>query len=133
MDFKLHHIGYAVRSIETTTRYFSEVLGYYVYMPPFAFIEQNVRISFLKHPNNGSLIELVEGASSKNPVEKYIRFFNGGAYHLCYEVDDLEASCRLLKERNFSMIQRNFMENAAFKAIYMLTPDNQLIEFIQQK
>lgn len=132
-EFKLHHIGYAVRSIPKTALFFSEVFGYSVIVPTFVFTQQDVKICMLKHPQSEILIELVEGISDFSPIARHLDYFNGGAYHLCYKVNNLEQSCIFLKERKFTQIQKTFMENENFKAIYMLTPENQLIEFIQEK
>ena len=49
----------------------------------------------------GTVIELVEGLTPDSPVASIVGSRRGGLYHLCYEVDDLDATIMRFRSQRF--------------------------------
>lgn len=130
---RLHHIGYAVASIQ---EYFTDVLS-----PLFGVTElgriyedpvQRVRVAFATLPP-GTLIELVEPLHEDSPVRQFIGSARGGLYHLCYEVDDLETTIARFRRKHCVPLARA-VPAAAFngrRIVFMMTPQRDLVEFVE--
>lgn len=84
---KLHHVGFAVPSIETAIEGFERSLSRAWDGRIFHDELQMVRVAFLASTDCPSepLFELVEPADEKSPVKSFLSR-GGGLYHLCYEV-----------------------------------------------
>lgn len=130
---RFHHIGYAVRSIQ---RYLDTFL-----VPMFAPVrisapvadpEQRVTVCFVEM-QGGVVIELVEPLSADSPVNLVIDSKRGGVYHLCYEVDDLEAEVKRFRAKRCLPLGKP-VPAAAFngrRIVFVLTPQNDLLEFVE--
>ncbi len=132
MEFKLHHLGCAVKNIETAIQYYTNIMGFSIYQNVFDYKPQNIKVAFLAM-NDNTLLELVEGVNEFSPVKKIIDLLGGGVYHACYEVECLEETVQYLCNHNFIKHRKTQMENKDFKAVYMITPDNYLMELIELK
>jgi methylmalonyl-CoA/ethylmalonyl-CoA epimerase len=88
----IHHVGAAVKSITAALPTYEAVLGYRVLSGPFEDPIQRVSVCFVGSGRQGEpLIELVEPAADSSPLTSFLA--KGiGAYHVCYEVGDLEAA-----------------------------------------
>lgn len=84
---RFHHVGVAVRAIESMRAFLTQALGGEVASEAFCDSNQGVRIQFVRV---GSLmIELLEPAASPSPVDAVLA--RGiGVYHVCYEVESLD-------------------------------------------
>ena len=100
MEMKVHHLGYAVSSIEKSRISF-EALGWKGCGGITDDVSRNVRIAFLE--KDGQLIELVAPLGDDSPVHQTLRQNKGvpTPYHVCYEVESLEAACEELKPKGF--------------------------------
>lgn len=84
---KLHHVGFAVPSIDAAIDGFARSLSRSWDGKIFHDPLQGVRVAFLAstaHPEE-PLFDLVEPADEKSPVKGFLSR-GGGPYHLCYEV-----------------------------------------------
>lgn len=133
IKFRLHHNGCAVKDIHRAITYYMDVMNYTVHTPLFEFMDQNIRVCFLQLPGDNVLLELIEGINEKSPTQKIIKHLNGGVYHSCYIVDDINAAIEYLQKHDFIRMRKKPMENKQYYAAYMLTPDNYLMELIQTK
>lgn len=99
---KIHHVAYAVKSIEKSKKGF-EVLGYEEVQEKMEDVDRGIYISFMKHQESGMVIELIEPAAVENPVSNYLLKMRGIAapYHICYEVENLEASIEEFMAKGF--------------------------------
>lgn len=88
----LHHLGFAVSSISAAAEEFCIALSAHWDGEIFHDPIQRVRVAFIQpsDPRN-PVFELVEPASENSPVNNYLKK-RVGLYHVCYEVDDLDAS-----------------------------------------
>lgn len=93
LDFKLLHVGVAVRSIEPTAETLSTLFGYKVVSGPFDDPIQKVKVLFLAQSGQDvAEIELVAPLGPDSPVQSMLTKNGGGAYHLCFATGDLDGA-----------------------------------------
>lgn len=97
-DLKIHHLGYAVPTIESGIDTFS-TLGWSQFGEITDDVSRNVRITFMS--KNGQVIELVAPLAKPNPVEKVLATGAGAPYHICYEVSSISEAVAYLKGKKF--------------------------------
>lgn len=104
---RVHHIGYAVRSIEKAMEGF-RALGYVEEGKPVFDKGRNVSILFMT--NGGCRIELVEAGNPavSSPVDSWLKNQKGGSqpYHLCYGVPDIGLGIERLKREKFILTEQ---------------------------
>lgn len=103
MNLKVHHIGYAVPSIERSLSEF-EALGWTVCSGVTEDASRKVRIQFICLGDE--VIELVAPLTEDSPIRKTLQKGNGTPYHICYEVDSLENAEAELKARRFIVFKK---------------------------
>lgn len=117
-DFKFHHIGYAVCSIEESARiYVSQgwSLADTVEDPI-----QNVRISFIER-DDMPRIEFVEPVDENSPIYSTLDKVGVAPYHICYEVTDIEDAIKRLRKLRFMPL---------FKPVPAVALNNRLICYL---
>jgi methylmalonyl-CoA/ethylmalonyl-CoA epimerase len=141
VPLRLHHVGCAVRSIERALAYYTGVLGFKQVTPPIEVPSQRVKVCFVeassedgdRHPAPGLYLELVEGVGADSPVQRLLENTDGGPYHLCFEVQDLDAAIRWLRSQGFFRLTRfELAAHGLRRFAFMLTPDRQLIELCER-
>lgn len=91
----IDHIGIAVKSVEDAVERWKTQFGYKQVTEPVINTRQNVRVVFLEKP--GSLtIKLIQPVSPESPAFAFTQR-GGGLHHLCFRVDDLNASLEALR------------------------------------
>ena len=55
----------------------------------------------------------------------------GGIHHLCYSVIDIEKAVKELVDKKFIKINRKEFIYPNFKTVFLITPDNGLIELLE--
>lgn len=115
----LHHIGYVIDKIEDVMPNF-EILGYKMSSLPVNDDIQRCRICFIERANE-PLIELVEPYENNKSLRKMLTQRGNAPYHMCYEVEDVEALFDELSEKEGWMPLFRPVEAAAF--------DNRLITY----
>ena len=100
MDMRIHHLGYAVSSIEKSIPVF-ETLGWKSSGGITDDGPRKVRIVFLE--KDGQLLELVAPLGDDSPVHQALKQNKGvpTPYHICYEVESLDAARAELKQKGF--------------------------------
>ena len=98
---KIYHLGYAVEDIEAASRFYrenfsaepteSEVVG-----------EQGIIAAMFRVGE--SMVELVQPTGPDTPVGRFLARRGEGFHHVAYEVDDLEAALRELKQNGVEII-----------------------------
>ena len=130
---RFHHIGYAVMDIEAYLRdYLVPLFTPSSVTEPVTDPIQQVRVCFAKLPG-GTLIELVQGIGEKSPVSAIVGSRRGGLYHLCYEVDDLEATIARFRASRYLPLGKP-VPAAAFggrRILFMISPQRDLVEFVE--
>jgi len=85
---ELDHIGIAVGALEEV-RAFYEAMGLQV-SGTEEVAEQGVRVAFL--PVEGTRLELLEATTQGSPIARHVERRGPGLHHLCFRVDDIEAT-----------------------------------------
>ncbi|MBK8689382.1 MAG: VOC family protein [Betaproteobacteria bacterium] len=129
---RFHHVGYAVANIEAYLRDFLVPL-----FSPSSVSEsiadslQQVRVCFVEM-QGGTVIELVEPLVERSPVHTYIGSRRGGLYHLCYEVEDLDAEVSRFRKKGCLPLSAPVPATAfgGRRIVFLMTPQHDLIELI---
>jgi methylmalonyl-CoA/ethylmalonyl-CoA epimerase len=98
---KVDHIGIAVKSLEDTLPFYTEVLR----LPLLGIEEvasQQVRVAFLKAGE--TKLELLEPTSSASPIATYIEKRGEGIHHVALGVESIEERILEMKEKGIKMI-----------------------------
>ena len=94
----IHHIGYLVKKLERARLAF-EALGYGVEQETIRDECRKVDIVFLS--KDGYRIELVSPYDSTSVVAGLLARTGNAPYHVCYEVDDLDAEIGRLRDARY--------------------------------
>jgi methylmalonyl-CoA/ethylmalonyl-CoA epimerase len=87
---RLNHVAIAVKDIGAAARTYREVLGAEV-SAAVPMEEHGVTVVFITLPN--TKIELLEPLGAASPIAKFLeKNPDGGLHHVCYEVEDIEAT-----------------------------------------
>jgi methylmalonyl-CoA/ethylmalonyl-CoA epimerase len=101
--YALHHIGYAVKAIESISESYVTRFGYAVRTPVIHDPLQTALVQFLSLSGDRVYLEFVspDGPDSRltNAVRK-----GGGLNHLCYIADNIEEAADLLVQSNMMII-----------------------------
>ena len=131
LGMRFHHVGVAVRSIEKALEYYVGLFGFEQVAPPVNVPPENVRVCFVR-AEPGVMIELVEGVGEESPVETILERTGAGTYHICYQVDDIDAAIRILRRNKCLPFRRFEMRTHGLRRFaFLLTPDRQLFELCE--
>jgi methylmalonyl-CoA/ethylmalonyl-CoA epimerase len=132
LGMSFHHVGVAVRSIEKALDYYVGLFGFRQVIPPLEVPPEGVRVCFLEAPP-GIFIELVEGLGESSPVSDLVERTGGGAYHICYQVENLDEAVKRLRARRCFPFKRFEMRaHGMSRFAFLLTPDRQLFELCER-
>jgi methylmalonyl-CoA/ethylmalonyl-CoA epimerase len=132
---RMHHVGFVVSSISNTIEGFAMSLGAdwdkIIFHDPL----QKARVTFLRTPcPTDALIELVEPAGEGSPILQFLQK-GGGLHHLCYEVEDLDAHLRTMRQKG-AVVVRQPLPAVAFenrRIAWTFTGQKLLLEFLERK
>ena len=130
---RLHHTGFIVASIDQALPGFLSSLDAVATTGKIHDPLQKVNVLFLR-PVAGeySQIELVEPAGEDSPVVRFLAR-GGGMNHLCYEVNDIDASLQAMKERKCVIVSKP-KPAVAFdgrRVAWAMTRDRLLVELLE--
>jgi methylmalonyl-CoA/ethylmalonyl-CoA epimerase len=120
MDYKVDHIGIAVKDLNTSIPLFEKLLGSSCYKTELVASEQVETAFFLQ---KGSKIELVQSIQSDGVISKYIDKKGEGMHHIAFEVPDIVAEMERLKKEGFTLLNESPKKGA----------DNKLVCFVHPK
>jgi methylmalonyl-CoA/ethylmalonyl-CoA epimerase len=129
---KVEHIGIAVKNVEQANILYTQLLGVAPYKSELVATE-GVITSFFK--TGESKIELLEGTSPESPITKFIEKKGEGIHHIAFEVEDIEAEMKRLKELGFTLLSDKPKRGADNKLICFVHPKSTggvLIELCQE-
>jgi methylmalonyl-CoA/ethylmalonyl-CoA epimerase len=98
---KIYHLGYAVEDITAAARFYEEYFGAQVGEPEEVEGQGIVATMF---EVGESMVELVQPTSPDSPVGKFLQKRGEGFHHVAFQVDDLKASLKELKENGVELI-----------------------------
>ena len=127
---KIDHIGIAVASLKDAIAQFSVLTGFLPQTETVA--AQHVDVAMF--PVGGVRIELLEGTTSESAVAKFISKRGPGIHHICFEVEDLDKSKKVLSEQGLRFIEGVSAEGASNTRVAFLHPHSMagiLIELVE--
>ncbi len=129
---KLSHVGVAVKNLDESSKLFSKLFNVN-HIPIEEVADQRVRVGFC-HVGDAS-IELTEATAPDSPIAKFIEKRGEGVHHVSFEVDDIIAELKRLKEEGFQLIDEKPRVGAGGCLIAFLHPKstNGVLVEISQK
>lgn len=101
---KVDHIGIAVKNLDETLKFYTDVLGLEVEGTE-TVEEQKVKVAFL--PIGDTEVELLESTSEDGPIAKFIERNGEGVQHIAFKVDNIEEAIAYMKEKGMRMIDES--------------------------
>jgi methylmalonyl-CoA/ethylmalonyl-CoA epimerase len=98
---KIYHLGYAVDDIAAAARFYEEHFGARVGEPEEVEEQGIVATMF---DVGESKIELLEPTRPDSPVGRFLERRGEGFHHVAFQVEDLEATLKELKESGVDLI-----------------------------
>ena len=136
LGFKLLHIGVAVPSLDPAADLLTTLFGYRAVSGPFEDPIQKVAVKFLAPSNQDTAeIELIAPLAEDSPIRSMLTKNGGGAYHLCFETNDIEAAL-LHVQRHGCVVVSQPVPAVAFQGrriAWLYTPQRQLFELVQAR
>ncbi len=128
---QFHHIGYAVKSIDKTARYYT-ASGWQM-GEVFTDTIQNTYITFLRR-EGFPLIELVAPVDDNSPICNTLKKVGNSTYHVCYSVPDIDIAISELRVQRymplFKPVEAVAINNK--RICYLMHPDVGLIELVER-
>src|SRR5437763_9172661 len=111
---KVEHIGIAVRQLKESVPLFEKLLNTNCYKTETVESEQ-VATAFFK--TGDTKIELLESSSAEGVIARFIEKKGEGLHHIAFEVADLEAEMKRLKEEGFVLLNEKPKRGADNKLV----------------
>lgn len=114
---RISHVGIAVRALEHMLPVYRDVLG----LAAVALADADgARIAGLEAGD--SLIELLEPAIADSPIARFVARRGPGIHHICFAVDDLDATLDRCRAAGLPLIDDTPRPGAEGKRIAFLHP-----------
>lgn len=130
---KIEHIGIAVNSVKQAGAVYEKLLGTSVYKIE-EVASEGVKTAFLQTGPNK--IELLEATNADSPIAKFIEKRGEGMHHIAFEVIDIKAEMKRLKEEGFILLNEEPKHGADNKLVCFVHPkgtNGVLIELCQER
>jgi methylmalonyl-CoA/ethylmalonyl-CoA epimerase len=130
---RVHHLGVAVENMELAVRTYCKTLGMRILSGPIDDPLQRVRVCFLGTTLPGdAVVELISSLGDQSPIDKYLRK-EIGAYHLCYEVDDLHAALIHMRSEGCLLVSGPVPATAfdGRQIAWLYLPTRHLVELVE--
>jgi methylmalonyl-CoA/ethylmalonyl-CoA epimerase len=115
----IEHIGIAVRSIESSIKFYEDILG----LKCYGIVEvedQKVKTAFFMVGQ--TKIELLESTDPEGPIGKFIEKKGEGLHHIAFAVDNLAETLREVEGKGVTLIDQNPRAGAEGMNIAFLHP-----------
>ena len=131
MEYKVEHIGIAVKNLQTSITLFEKLLGSTCYKTENVESEQVNTAFFLKQ---NTKIELLESTDPLGVIAKFIENKGEGMHHIAFEVPNIVAEMERLKKEGFNLLNDTPKKGADNKLVCFVHPkdtNSVLIELCQ--
>ena len=98
---KIHHLGYAVESVEAASRFYKESFGAEPNEPETVEEQGIVATMF---GVGDSMVELMQPTHPDSPVGRFLARRGEGFHHVAFQVEDLEAALARLKNTGVELV-----------------------------
>ena len=96
-DFRFHHLRVAVADLHAAVPIYSKLFGHDCTSGPFDDPIQKVSVCFLSRGAGDMTLKAVAPLGADSPVRATLKK-GASAYHMCYDVPDLDATIAHLSE-----------------------------------
>ena len=121
MDFKVEHIGIAVKDLKTSISLYEQLLGSPCYKTESVASEQVDTAFFLQ---DHTKIELVASTDPQGVIAKFIEKKGEGLHHIAFEVPDIVGEMDRLKNAGFTLLNVQPKKGADNKLVCFIHPKN---------
>jgi methylmalonyl-CoA/ethylmalonyl-CoA epimerase len=121
MDFKVEHIGIAVKDLNTSISLYEQLLGSPCYKTESVGSEQVDTAFFLK---DHTKIELLASTDPQGVIAKFIEKKGEGLHHIAFEVPDILVEMGRLKNAGFTLLNEQPKIGADNKLVCFIHPKN---------
>jgi len=98
---KIHHLGYAVESVEVASRFYKESFGVKP-TEPETIEEQGIVATMFGVGD--SMVELMQPTHPESPVGRFLTRRGEGLHHVAFQVEDIEAALARLKKTGVELV-----------------------------
>jgi catechol 2,3-dioxygenase-like lactoylglutathione lyase family enzyme len=135
---RLDHISFTVGDLDRSVAFyrrfgFEPLKGYHCEGPDTdsgtGTENAVIDLVWLRLPTSGAMLELVRYQS--HPRERARLNSRVGAAHLCFAVDDIEASRQELKSEGIEFLSEPHEDQFGMRWVYMRDPDGNAVELVQ--
>lgn len=136
LEFRLLHVGVAVSRIDSAARALESLFGYRVVSGPFDDPIQKVTVNFMMQSDHDvTEIELIAPLTEDSPVRAMLNKNGGGAYHLCFETNDMEAALIHVKMRGCVVVSppQPAVAFGGRRIAWFYAPTRQLFELVERE
>ena len=133
MNFKVEHIGIAVKNLQTSIPLFEKLLGSPCYKTEKINSEE-VNTAFFLQQN--AKIELLESTNPEGIIAKFIDKKGEGMHHIAFEVPNIVEEMERLKKEGFTLLNERPKIGADNKWVCFVHPketNGVLIELCQSR
>ena len=131
MQFKVEHIGIAVKNLKESISLYEKLLGTSCYKTE-AVESEGVNTAFFL--NNHTKIELLESRIPGGIIDKFLEKKGEGMHHIAFEVPDIVMEMERLKQDGFKLLNETPKKGADNKWVCFIHPKDTngvLIELCQ--
>lgn len=114
---RISHVGIAVDALAKTMPFFRDVLGL-----PEVDLEDADGASIAGFTAGDSLVELLEAEDPQSPIARFVAKRGPGIHHICFSVDDLDATLVRCRAAGVQLIDEKPRLGAEGKRIAFLHP-----------
>lgn len=129
---RIEHIGIAVKDLDAAEAIYAKLLGNPSYKRE-AVESEGVITSFFQVGVNK--VELLESTDPEGPIARAIEKRGEGVHHIAFEVDDIRAEMKRLKQAGFQLLNEEPKPGADNKLVCFIHPrsaNGVLIELTQE-
>ena len=121
MNFKVEHIGIAVKDLKASISLYEQLLGSPCYKTESVTSEQVDTAFFLQ---DHTKIELVASTDPQGVIAKFIEKKGEGLHHIAFEVPDIIEEMSRLKNAGFTLLNEQPKKGADNKLVCFIHPKN---------
>ena len=121
MNFKVEHIGIAVKDLKASISLYEQLLGSPCYKTESVPSEQVDTAFFLQ---DHTKIELVASTDPQGVIAKFIEKKGEGLHHIAFEVPDIIGEMSRLKNAGFTLLNEQPKKGADHKLVCFIHPKN---------
>ncbi|QHA92238.1 VOC family protein [Bacillus sp. N1-1] len=122
MKKTLDHMGIAVRRLDESVQFYTEVLGgelFDRYRSEATGVESEIAVIDL----NGSRIELLMPTNNTtSPIARFMKQKGKGVHHIAYRVENLDEALKELKQQSIRVMEETLRINKHGRRLIYLNP-----------